>query len=119
MHSWERRRVGVRTDQEMPPETRRNHVGSSIIEGPWPAVTSGFLVGETPELQLGTSMLGRSRLADLVGQGLAWLLVKGGYLPQSPLFGGPPGALSAQAEVVGRATPASPTPSSAALLAFP
>jgi hypothetical protein len=47
----------VRTDQEMPPETRRNHVGSSIIEGPWPAVTSGFLVGETPELQLGTSML--------------------------------------------------------------
>jgi hypothetical protein len=23
-----------RTDQEMPPETRRNHVGSSIIEGP-------------------------------------------------------------------------------------
>ena len=47
----------MRTDQEMPPETRRNHVGSSIIEGPWPAVTSGFLVGETPELQLGTSML--------------------------------------------------------------
>jgi hypothetical protein len=52
-----RRRVGVGTDQEMPPETRRNHVGSSIIEGPWPAVTSGFLVGETPKLQLGTSML--------------------------------------------------------------
>jgi hypothetical protein len=47
----------VRTDQEMPPQTRRFHAGSRIIEAPWPAVTSGFLVGETPELQLGTSML--------------------------------------------------------------
>ena len=55
----------MRTDQEMPPETRRNHVGSSIIEGPWPAVTSGFLVGETPELQLGTSMLRSVLLAEM------------------------------------------------------
>ena len=33
------------------------HRRSKLIEGPWPAVTSGFLPGETPELQLGTSML--------------------------------------------------------------